>query len=145
MILHPDFNPVAVSLGPLQIHWYSLMYLIAFACAWFIAIGASRRSWSPVKRHQIEDLIVYGAWGVILGGRLGYMFFYSFDRWVEDPSLVIRLWEGGMSFHGALLGVGFGTLFCHQWGAIKVSGAESLTTIMAKKRSRILDWSQGFS
>ena len=105
MMLHPDINPVAIHLGPLQIHWYSLMYLIAFAFAWFIAVAASRRPWSPVKRDQIEDLIVYGAWGVILGGRLGYMFFYSFSRWVEDPSLIIRLWEGGMSFHGGLLGV----------------------------------------
>ena len=73
MILHPDINPVALSLGPLQIYWYSLMYLLAFACAWIIAMRACSRAWSPIKRHQVEDLIVYGAWGVILGGRLGYM------------------------------------------------------------------------
>ena len=105
MILHPDINPVALSLGPLQIHWYSLMYLLAFAFAWVIAMRACRRPWSPIKRHQVEDLIVYGAWGVILGGRLGYMFFYSFDRWAADPSMLFRLWEGGMSFHGGLIGV----------------------------------------
>ena len=67
-------------------------------------MSISRRSWSPVKRHQIEDLIVYGAWGVIFGWAFGLYVFYSFDRWVEDPSLVIRLWEGGMSFHGGLRG-----------------------------------------
>lgn len=105
MILHPDIDPVALSLGPLNIHWYSLMYILAFACAWVIAMRACRRPWSPIKHNQVEDLIVYGAWGVILGGRLGYMFFYSFDNWVEDPSMVIRLWEGGMSFHGGLIGV----------------------------------------
>jgi phosphatidylglycerol:prolipoprotein diacylglycerol transferase len=105
MIMHPDIDPVAISLGPLQIHWYSLMYLMAFACAWFIAMRASQRAWSPVKKNQVEDLIVYGAWGVLLGGRLGYMFFYSFDKWLADPSMLFRLWEGGMSFHGGLLGV----------------------------------------
>ncbi|MDA8856006.1 prolipoprotein diacylglyceryl transferase [Porticoccaceae bacterium] len=105
MIMHPDIDPVAISLGPLQIHWYSLMYLMAFACAWVIAMRASQRAWSPVKKTQVEDLIVYGAWGVLLGGRLGYMFFYSFDKWVADPSMLFRLWEGGMSFHGGLLGV----------------------------------------
>ncbi|MGB1984620.1 MAG: prolipoprotein diacylglyceryl transferase, partial [Porticoccaceae bacterium] len=105
MIMHPDIDPVAISLGPLQIHWYSLMYLMAFACAWYIAVRASQRTWSPIKKTQVEDLIVYGAWGVLLGGRLGYMFFYSFDKWVADPSMLFRLWEGGMSFHGGLLGV----------------------------------------
>ena len=56
MIMHPDIDPVAISLGPLQIHWYSLMYLMAFACAWFIAMRASQRAWSPVKKTQVEDL-----------------------------------------------------------------------------------------
>jgi phosphatidylglycerol:prolipoprotein diacylglycerol transferase len=71
MIPHPNIDPVAIYIGPLQIHWYSLMYLIAFACAWIIALRHSRRAWSPVKENQVEDLIVYGAWGVLLGGRLG--------------------------------------------------------------------------
>ena len=105
MINHPGIDPIAVSLGPLQIHWYGLMYLLAFLSAWQIANRTSRRAWSPVKADQVEDLIVYGAWGVILGGRMGYMLFYSFDQWVADPALVVRIWEGGMSFHGGLLGV----------------------------------------
>ena len=105
MILHPNIDPVAIGIGPLQIHWYSLMYLVAFACAWYLASRSSQRSWSPVKASQVEDLIVYGAWGVLLGGRLGYMFFYSLDKWVADPAMLIRLWEGGMSFHGGLIGV----------------------------------------
>ena len=105
MISYPAINPVALSLGPLQIHWYGIMYLLAFAGAYFLAIRNSQRPWSPIKKTQVEDLIVYGAWGVILGGRLGYMFFYNGDKWLADPAMLFRIWEGGMSFHGGLIGV----------------------------------------
>jgi phosphatidylglycerol:prolipoprotein diacylglycerol transferase len=71
MLNHPAIDPVAISLGPVQIHWYGIMYLLAFATAWFLAGRNSERPWSPVAKTQVEDLIVYGAWGVILGGRLG--------------------------------------------------------------------------
>ena len=115
MLNYPAIDPVALSIGPyevfhlnigpIHIHWYGLMYLLAFMLAWLLAIKNCRAPWSPIKKAEVEDLIVYGAWGVILGGRLGYMFFYSMDQWLADPVLVIRLWEGGMSFHGGLLGV----------------------------------------
>ncbi len=105
MLAYPQIDPVALSLGPLQIHWYGVMYLLAFAIAWQLGARNSRRSWSPIKPVQIEDLIVYGAWGVILGGRVGYMLFYSLGPWLDDPTLVFRIWQGGMSFHGGLLGV----------------------------------------
>ena len=105
MITYPAINPVALSLGPLQIHWYGIMYLLAFAGAYFLATRNSQRPWSPIKKTQVEDLIVYGAWGVILGGRLGYMFFYNADKWLADPAMLFRIWEGGMSFHGGLIGV----------------------------------------
>ena len=103
MISYPAINPVALSLGPLQIHWYGIMYLLAFAGAYFLATRNSLRPWSPIKKTQVEDLIVYGAWGVILGGRLGYMFFYNGDKWLADPAMLFRIWEGGMSFHGGLV------------------------------------------
>lgn len=105
MITYPAINPVALSIGPLQIHWYGIMYLLAFAGAYFLATRNSQRPWSPIKKTQVEDLIVYGAWGVILGGRLGYMFFYNADKWLADPAMLFRIWEGGMSFHGGLIGV----------------------------------------
>ncbi len=115
MVTYPNIDPTAISLGPfhysdmvigpLQIQWYSISYLLAFATAWMLAIRYSTKSWAPVKRAQIEDLIVYSMWGVILGGRIGYMMFYSFDQWIADPVLVFKLWEGGMSFHGGLIGV----------------------------------------
>ncbi len=105
MITHPNIDPVAIYLGPLQIHWYGLMYLVAFACAWLLALRNCQRPWSPIKQPQVEDLITYGFFGVFLGGRLGYMFFYNSDKWLADPLMVFRLWEGGMSFHGGLIGV----------------------------------------
>ena len=105
MLSYPAIDPVALSIGPLQIHWYGIMYLLAFTGAYFLALRNSQRPWSPIRKPQVEDLIFYGAWGVILGGRLGYMFFYSADKWLADPAMLLRIWEGGMSFHGGLIGV----------------------------------------
>ncbi len=105
MIQYPEIDPVAFSLGPLTVHWYGLMYLLGFAAAWWLALQRSKRAWSPLRRNQVEDLIVYGAFGVIIGGRLGYVLFYGFDQWIGDPLWLFRLWEGGMAFHGGLVGV----------------------------------------
>ena len=105
MLNHPAIDPIAISMGPLQIHWYGISYLLAFATAWFLARRNARRPWSPLGENQVEDLIVYGAWGVIVGGRLGYMFFYNTEKWLADPAMLLRIWEGGMSFHGGLIGV----------------------------------------
>jgi len=110
MLPYPEIDPVALSLGPLQIHWYGVMYVLAFAFAWRLALRNSQRPWSPIKQAQVEDLIVYGAFGVILGGRFGYMLFYSADKWLADPTMLIRIWEGGMSFHGGLIGVALAIL-----------------------------------
>ena len=105
MLSYPDIDPIAFSLGPLQVHWYGLMYLLGFVAAWRLALRRSKRPWSPIRKNQIEDLIVYSAFGVILGGRFGYVIFYNFEKWFSDPLWLFRIWEGGMSFHGGLLGV----------------------------------------
>lgn len=105
MLSYPQIDPVAFALGPLTVHWYGLMYLVGFMAAWLLALRRSERPWSPVRRKQVEDLVVYGAFGVILGGRLGYVMFYNLDKWLSDPLWLFRVWEGGMSFHGGLLGV----------------------------------------
>jgi phosphatidylglycerol:prolipoprotein diacylglycerol transferase len=105
MISYPNFDPVAVRLGPLAIHWYGLMYLCAFALAWFLAQFRVKRYQLAWTSQDIEDLIFYAAVGVIVGGRLGYMLFYSQGRWWVDPWSIFKIWEGGMSFHGGLLGV----------------------------------------
>ncbi|MCF7980583.1 MAG: prolipoprotein diacylglyceryl transferase [Pseudomonadales bacterium] len=105
MLTYPNINPVALSLGPLKVHWYGLMYLIGFAAAWWLARLRSRRADSPLKETQISDLIFYGALGVVIGGRFGYVLFYHFDYFLAKPLWLFYVWEGGMSFHGGLLGV----------------------------------------
>ncbi len=105
MLNYPLIDPVAVSLGPLKIHWYGIMYLVAFGAAWWLGRRRARQPGSGWNDEQISDLIFYGALGVVLGGRIGYTLFYNFDHFVSDPVSILRIWEGGMSFHGGLLGV----------------------------------------
>ena len=105
MLTYPSIDPVAFAIGPLSVHWYGIMYLLAFATAWILAVRRAKQPWSPIKAAQVEDLIVYGALGVVIGGRLGYAFFYNFEAWMLDPLWVFRVWEGGMAFHGGLMGV----------------------------------------
>jgi phosphatidylglycerol---prolipoprotein diacylglyceryl transferase len=106
MYLHPHINPVALALGPVKIHWYGIMYLIGFMCAWGMAIWRKRLyhvgNWS---RNNISDLIFYAALGIIVGGRVGYMLFYNFTDFIASPIEIFKIWRGGMSFHGGLLGV----------------------------------------
>lgn len=105
MLTHPQIDPVAISLGPLSIHWYGIMYIVAFGGAWFLAAYRAKRVEDPWTSEQISDLVFYGALGAVLGGRFGSVFFYNFGRFLEDPLWLFRVWEGGMSFHGGLLGV----------------------------------------
>lgn len=100
-----DINPIAFSLGPVQVHWYGIMYLLGFGIAWWL--GQRRRAAGrlPVSRDQFSDLCFYLMLGVILGGRIGYMVFYDTAVLIQHPLSLIRVWEGGMSFHGGLLGV----------------------------------------
>ena len=105
MLPYPDIDPVAIALGPIKIHWYGLTYIAGLAFAWWLARRRSQRPQSPLKPDQVDDLIFYAAVGVVLGGRFGYVFFYGFERLVSDPMWLFRVWEGGMAFHGGLLGV----------------------------------------
>ncbi len=102
---YPSIDPVAFSLGPLQVHWYGLAYLASFVLVWLLLRQRTQQPWSPLRAEQIEDLVFYGALGVVLGGRLGYVFLYKFDQFLTDPLWLLRVWEGGMSFHGGLVGV----------------------------------------
>lgn len=105
MIPYPEIDPVAVSLGPLKVHWYGLMYLAGFATAWGLAMYRAGKDWTPVKRNQVEDMIVWAAVGLIVGARFGYVFLYHLDKFMADPVWLFRVWEGGMSFHGGAVGV----------------------------------------
>ena len=106
MLIHPQFDPIAIQIGPIAVRWYGLMYLVAFVL--FAVLGKYRArqnlltGWHP---RDIDDMLLYGVFGVILGGRLGYVLFYKPLYYLEHPLEILSVWQGGMSFHGGFLGV----------------------------------------
>lgn len=105
MLNHPAIDPVALHLGPLAIRWYGLMYLVGFAAAWWLGRRRALQAGSGWQVPELADLIFYGAMGAVIGGRLGYAAFYQPGFYLEHPLAILRAWEGGMSFHGGLIGV----------------------------------------
>lgn len=107
MISYPNINPVAFQIGPLAVHWYGLMYLVGFVGGWGLLTLRIKRSTFPrgFTADQLSDILFYCALGIILGGRIGYMLFYAWSEFVANPLLIFQIWQGGMSFHGGLLGV----------------------------------------
>jgi phosphatidylglycerol:prolipoprotein diacylglycerol transferase len=104
--LYIAFDPVAFSLGPLHVHWYGIMYLLAFLLFWAGGNWQARhRAWLGWKPQEVGDMLFYGMLGVVLGGRIGYVLFYGLDSFLRDPWFLFRITQGGMSFHGGLLGV----------------------------------------
>jgi phosphatidylglycerol:prolipoprotein diacylglycerol transferase len=108
MLTHPKFDPVALSIGPVQIHWYGLMYLVAFVLFLVLASQRVKKPWyanAGWKRTDIDDMLFWGVLGVVIGGRLGYALFYKPGHYLANPAEILMVWKGGMSFHGGLLGV----------------------------------------
>lgn len=105
MLIHPNFDPVVFSVGPLAVRWYGLMYLLAFGAFWWLGTRRIKAGLAPVTREQLDDLLFGGIVGVILGGRLGYVLFYKPGYYLDHPLEIFALWQGGMSFHGGFLGV----------------------------------------
>ena len=105
MLTYPMIDPIAFELGPLKIHWYGIMYLVGFAAAWWLGIVRARQPNSGWRPEEIGDVIFYCALGVVLGGRIGYVLFYGLGGFIADPLSILKVWQGGMSFHGGLLGV----------------------------------------
>ena len=101
----PDIDPVAVQIGPLAIRWYSLAYIAGILLGWRYMRHLSRRWESPVSAEHLGDFILWAIFGIILGGRLGYVLFYNLDHYLAEPLQILVIWRGGMSFHGGLLGV----------------------------------------
>ncbi len=98
-------DPVAIALGPLQVRWYGLMYLVGFLAAWWLGRQRAQRFEGGLSVRQVDDLVFYCILGVVLGGRIGYVLFYQTGLVLDDPLYLLRIWEGGMSFHGGFLGV----------------------------------------
>jgi phosphatidylglycerol:prolipoprotein diacylglycerol transferase len=105
MLHYPDIDPVALELGPIAVHWYGLMYLAGFLAGWGLAVVRARRPGSGWSTREVGDLLFYVALGVVLGGRLGYILFYGLPGYLDAPLDALKVWQGGMSFHGGLLGV----------------------------------------
>ena len=111
MIPYPAFDPVAFSIGPLfgfgpiQVHWYGIMYLLGFVVGWWLGRRRAAQPGSTWKPNDVDDLIFFAALGVILGGRLGWVLVYGHDVIAKDPLAILKVWQGGMSFHGGLAGV----------------------------------------
>ncbi|GMV55636.1 MAG: prolipoprotein diacylglyceryl transferase [Betaproteobacteria bacterium] len=115
MLIHPQFDPVAIQLGPLAVRWYGLMYLLGFAL--FAWLGRRRAAAAGLDARAIDDLLFYGVVGVILGGRLGYVLFYKPAYYLAHPLEILAVWTGGMSFHGGFLGVLIAIgLYAHRTG-----------------------------
>lgn len=107
-MIHPQFNPIALQLGPLAIHWYGVMYLMAFIQ--FLILGRLRIKQTAIKNQgfvykDLEDILFFAVLGVVLGGRIGYCLFYMPGYYLFHPLDILKVWEGGMSFHGGFLGV----------------------------------------
>lgn len=105
MMMHPNFDPVALQLGPFAIRWYALSYIVAFALFIFLGRRRIKQGNTIFTNDMLDDLLTYGVIGVILGGRIGYVLFYNFSQYIHDPIAIFKVWEGGMSFHGGFLGV----------------------------------------
>jgi len=106
MLIHPQFDPVAIAIGPLAVRWYGLMYLAGFLA--FLLLGrrrAAAQPWHAMDAQAVDDLLFYGVLGVILGGRLGQVLFYEPGHYLAHPAEILAVWKGGMSFHGGFLGV----------------------------------------
>jgi phosphatidylglycerol---prolipoprotein diacylglyceryl transferase len=105
MLTYPHIDPIALQIGPLRIHWYGIMYLVAFSAAWFLARRRAAQPRSTWTARDVDDFIFYAMLGTIVGGRVGYVLFYGEAMWRADLWYPFKLWEGGMSFHGGFLGV----------------------------------------
>jgi phosphatidylglycerol---prolipoprotein diacylglyceryl transferase len=105
VLTYPEINPVAVKLGPFAVHWYGLMYLVGIFGGWFLLVRRARKPEVHWTSPQISDVAFYAAIGIVLGGRLGYVCFYNFNYYFGHPLRILYVWDGGMSFHGGLIGV----------------------------------------
>ncbi len=116
MLHFPHVNPIIFSIGDFKVHWYGVMYLVGFVAAWVLAKYRANAPNSGWNAEQVADLIFYAAIGVIVGGRCGYMLFYDFPGFIHHPWIIFQVWDGGMSFHGGLIGVGIALyIFSHRY------------------------------
>lgn len=105
MLAYPQIDPVAITVGVIKIHWYSVMYVLGFLAVWWLGKKRADNDYSVIKPKDMEDLVYVGAMGLILGGRMGYVLFYNFAEFLDNPLLIFNVLQGGMSFHGGMIGI----------------------------------------
>ncbi len=124
MLVHPQFDPIIFQLGSLAVRWYGLMYLCGFVAFWYLGCRRARKPNSFINPDQVGDFLFYAVLGVVIGGRVGSVIFYNFDRFIADPIYLFSIWQGGMSFHGGLVGV-LVTIWIYQkkrnWGFFRLA------------------------
>ena len=129
MLIHPQFDPIAIAIGPLAVRWYGLMYLAGFVA--FLFLGKRRavqQPWHGMTATDLDDLLFYGVLGVVLGGRLGQVLFYEPGYYLQHPADILAVWKGGMSFHGGFLGV---LVAMAWWGRKRGKGFFQVTDFIA--------------
>jgi phosphatidylglycerol:prolipoprotein diacylglycerol transferase len=125
----PDFDPVAIAIGPFAIRWYALAYIIGLLIGWRYCLWVAKRPPAVASPTAIDDFLVWATLGVVLGGRAGYVLFYKPDFYFHNPSEILQLWHGGMSFHGGALGVMTAlVLFCRQRGLALLAFSDIVTS-----------------
>jgi phosphatidylglycerol:prolipoprotein diacylglycerol transferase len=105
MLNYPNIDPVAISFGSYEVHWYGLMYLVAFGGGWWLGVLRTKRNGTEWRKAEISDLLFYFALGAIIGGRAGYTVMYNFSGFIAEPLVIFKIWQGGMSYHGGMVGV----------------------------------------
>lgn len=132
MWVHPQFNPIAFSVGPLSVHWYGLMYLVGFAFFYLLGRIREKEKWRGLSGEDaLEDLLFYGILGVVLGGRIGYCFLYQPSYFIQHPLEIFAIWQGGMSVHGGMIGCLLAMLyFKHRHGVGLLKTADFVTPLV---------------
>lgn len=105
MLEYPQFDPVMIHIGPLALRWYGMMYVLGILSGWLLGRHRAKNPWNKMTPALVDDFVTWGILGVVLGGRIGYVLFYNLAHYIEHPLKMFAIWEGGMSFHGGLLGV----------------------------------------
>ena len=133
MLIHPQFNPAAFELGPLAVRWYALSYIVGFVLFMWLGRRRIRQGSTPFTAEMLDDFLTWGVLGVILGGRLGFVLFYQPEYYFSHPAEIIKVWQGGMSFHGGFLGV-----VAASWLFARPTGVCARTTTPAQTASDLL-------
>lgn len=145
-LTYPQIDPILIQIGPLAIRWYSLAYIAGIVFAWWYIRRLAQKPGAAMSVKHIDDFITWAVLGVIIGGRLGYVFFYRPLNYLEDPVAILRLWDGGMSFHGGFLGVVLAVIFyCrkHKLDLMRVSDVVAIVSPIGLLTGRLANFING--